>query len=153
MLSMASCSLLILDERLRAIDGRHRIGPAGVEGKVSDHFDQLFPSDAVLHCSWEVKVHLFRLAHRDECCAGDEAPIALRKLRPFPDVAEQHVLGQINQLGRGLTERFAHRAHFFRAHDLLSSPCGSRGLTFTVAARACTPTIGARYGLPLYLAR
>jgi len=40
-----------------------------------------------------VKAHLLGLAERDERGAGDEAPVALGKSRPLPDVAEEHVVG------------------------------------------------------------
>jgi hypothetical protein len=67
----------------------------------------------------KVKAHLLGLAGRDQRRAGDEAAIALRELRALPDVAEQHVVGQLGELGRELTDGglgdLGHRALSFRS--------------------------------------
>jgi hypothetical protein len=71
----------------------------------------------------EVKAHLLGLAGRDERRAGDEAPVALRELRPLPDVPEQHVVGQLGQFRRDIT-------------DGLLGGLGHRTFPFEVAAAA-----------------
>jgi hypothetical protein len=50
---------------------------------------------AVLDGAWEMEVHLLGLAGRNQRRAGDQAAVALRELRPLPDVPEQHVVGEL----------------------------------------------------------
>jgi hypothetical protein len=71
---------------------------------VRDHLDQLLLRDAVLDRLKEVEVHLLGLAGRDERRARDQAAVAFRELRPLPYVAEEDVVGEIDQLGCEFTE-------------------------------------------------
>lgn len=36
--------------------------------------------------------------HRNQGADGDEAAVALGQTRPFPDIAEQHIVGKVGQL-------------------------------------------------------
>src|SRR5439155_7981048 len=73
----------------------HRVRPAGVEREVRDELDDLLLGHAVLDGAREMEAHLLGLAGGDERRAGDEAPVALRELRPLPDVSEQHLVGDL----------------------------------------------------------
>src|SRR5438309_6017602 len=88
---------LLREQLFGARCGRHRARPPGVEREVGDELDELFLRHAVLDRSGEVEVHLLCLAGRDERRAGDQAAVALRELRPLPDVAEQHLLGDLDE--------------------------------------------------------
>src|SRR6478752_6099028 len=97
---------------------------------MSDHLHELLLRDAVLHGVREMKVHLLSFPERDKRSARYQAAIALRKLRPLPDVAEQDVIGKLDELRGQVSQRLAYRARLFlRAHVLFSFVCSSRGTT------------------------
>src|ERR1017187_1489672 len=92
-----------LRDRQRGIRGR----PARVEGQMRDDLDQLIPADAVFESLLQVKGQLVRPVERDEACDGNQAPVARRQARPLPYLAEQHLVGNIRERGRDVTERLA----------------------------------------------
>src|SRR3954453_16905637 len=48
---------------------------------------------------------LIGAVERNERAHGDEAAVALGELRPLPNVAEQHVIGQLGELGRDVAHQ------------------------------------------------
>src|SRR3954465_764262 len=95
--SSASCGSSF-EQLLRFRPRRHRVRPAGIEGEVGDELDEFLLGHAVLDGAGEVEAHLLGLARGNERRAGDQAPVAFRELRALPDVAEQHLLGDLDEL-------------------------------------------------------
>jgi hypothetical protein len=66
---------------------------------VDDHFLKLALGQAVVLGAGEVALELLHVASADERCDGDQAAISFGQLGAFPDVAEQDIVGEGNQLG------------------------------------------------------
>ena len=79
-------------------DGGLGIGPAGVERKMRDCLDQLVDGQAVVDCSLHVGCHFVGAVEANESGDSDEAAISLGEPRAFPDVCEQHLIGERGQL-------------------------------------------------------
>ena len=64
-----------------------------------DHLGQLLLGHAVVQRALQMAAQLLRPIGGDQRRADDQAAVALGKLRALPDVAEQHLLGQVDHLG------------------------------------------------------
>jgi hypothetical protein len=81
------------------LDGGHGFGPASVEREVDDLLFKFGFGKAVLYGEAEVVGELFEAARRDQACEGAEAAVAPGELGPLPDVAEENLVGQFDELG------------------------------------------------------
>src|SRR5690348_13779484 len=70
-----------------------------------DHLEQLVLGHAVVECALEVADLLLGAVERDQGGACNQAAVALGKALALPDVAEQHVVRQVDQLGGELPQR------------------------------------------------
>src|SRR6478609_9093209 len=89
---------LLGEDPLGDLDGRHRLGPSGVEGEVDDRLLQLYFGEAVLLGESQVPDDLLGTARGDEARDSDEAAVPPRQLRPLPDVTEQDAVGELDEL-------------------------------------------------------
>src|SRR6266545_1313532 len=96
---------LTLEDFLGHGHGGDRTGPPRVESEVRDRFDDLLLGDAVVACADEVWSELIGPVHGDQCTDRHQAPIARRQLRARPHVAEQHVVGELDELGREVADQ------------------------------------------------
>jgi len=62
-----------------------------------DQLTQLLGSDAVLQCKLHVRWHVQRSVSGHQGCDGDQAPVPLAEPGAVPDVAEEHVPGELCQ--------------------------------------------------------
>src|SRR6476620_6143154 len=85
-------------------DGGHRFGPACVEGQVDDGLFEFGLGRAVGLCACEVSAELVGAAAGDEAGDRDEAAVPRGEFAPFPDVAEEQVVGEVHQLGGEVTD-------------------------------------------------
>ena len=74
-------------------DSRYGIRPTGVEGKVSDGFDQLVLRYAIFTRPREMRMELFRAVHGNERGHRNQASVTLRQLRSLPNVCVEDVVG------------------------------------------------------------
>jgi hypothetical protein len=84
---------------------------------MGDELDDLVLGDAVLEGALEMAAQLLAAIERDQRRDGDQAAVALLEVGPLPDIAEQHLLGQVDQLGRDGANLVAGRGGRLRAHD------------------------------------
>jgi hypothetical protein len=77
---------------------RHRRGPAGVEGQVSDQLADLGFGDPIAERAFEVAAQLPLAPERDKRCYRNQAAIALREAGAFSDIAIDDLLGQFDEL-------------------------------------------------------
>ncbi len=66
---------------------------------MGDHLDDFLLLDAVVQRTSEMADLLLGAIERDQGGAGDQAAVALAKAGALPDVAEQRVVGELDQLG------------------------------------------------------
>src|SRR6266446_654121 len=85
---------------LRDQRGSHRRWPAGVKGQVGDQLADLVLGDAVAEGALEVTMELPLAAECNERRHGDQAAIALRQARAFPNLAIDDLLGKLDELWR-----------------------------------------------------
>src|SRR4051812_13331190 len=85
--------LLFVEHVLGDEGGSHRGWPAGVEREMRDDLAQLGLRHTVVDRAFEMAGELLLAAERDQCGDDDQAAVALRQARPFPDITEQHRLG------------------------------------------------------------
>src|SRR5262245_5840160 len=71
-----------------------------------DELADLVRSNAVVERPLEVALELLGAVESNQCCARDYAAIALRQSRALPNVTEEHLFGEVYELGDG-------RAHLF----------------------------------------
>jgi hypothetical protein len=71
---------------------------------MGDQFEELVLRDAVVLSAHEMAAQLLGAIERDEGGDGDQAAVPLGEAWAFPDIAEQHLLGEIDQLGRERSE-------------------------------------------------
>src|SRR5439155_11319772 len=102
-------SSFLLENFLGNVDGVYRVRPAKVERQVSDGLGQLFLRHAVFARSHEVRPELFWTVQGNQRSHSHQASVALRQLRTFPDVAVQHVVSQLRQLGSKVADRSLRR--------------------------------------------
>src|SRR5882724_11484552 len=102
-----TADLTLLEYFLCNQGGGHRRGPACVESQMSDQLAELVLADAVAEGAFEVTAQLPLAPQCHEGCHGDQAAIALRQARAFPDLAVNHLLGEINQLRPDRPNRLA----------------------------------------------
>src|SRR4030088_3679810 len=69
--------------------------------------EQLLFLHAVVDGAGEMAGLLLGAVHGHKGCTGDQAAVALGEAGPLPDVTEQHVVGEIDQLGRERAQRIA----------------------------------------------
>src|SRR5262249_60784269 len=101
--------------------GGHGGGPAGVEGEVGDDLADLLARDAVVQRAFEMPRQLVGAVHGDERRDGDEAPVALGESRPLPDVAEEHLLAEVDELRRDPADHATGGRYGLCTHGLLLS--------------------------------
>src|SRR3954464_9031470 len=113
LLSLGWGGSVVAKDALR--DGHRGEGlrPAGVEGQVGDRLDQLLLGDAVVLCVLQVERELLGVAAGGQRGDGDEAAVARRQLRALPRVAEECVIGEVDESGCEVAE------HLLRAGRLL----------------------------------
>src|SRR5579872_1522012 len=85
---------------LRDQDGARRVRPSGIESQMSDDFNELFFFDTVLHSEGEMKAKLIGAVHRDQRRYRGKTAIALREFWTFPDVIEEHLVGELDEFRR-----------------------------------------------------
>jgi hypothetical protein len=82
-------------------DLRWRIDPDSARCKLAlCRFAYLGRSDPVFERLLDVRAHLVRLPHSDQRGDRDEAAIALREFRPFPEIAIDRARDQLEELRR-----------------------------------------------------
>ena len=97
----------------------HRRRPAGIEGEVGDDFAELGLGEPVVERAFEMADELLFAAERDEGRDDNQAAVPLRKLRPFPNLAEQPLLGVADQVGHDIADRIARGRGLRLSHDFL----------------------------------
>ena len=65
-----------------------------------DKLNQFILGHAIVDGPGEMTALLFGAIERHQCGTRDEAAVALGETRPFPDVAKQDVLGEVDKLWR-----------------------------------------------------
>src|SRR5690242_15763515 len=85
----------------------HGHRPAAVEGEVGDQLDELFVCDAVVPRVVQVERQLFGAVECDERRHGGDAALARSETGACPDVAEQHLVGELGQLRSQVADGFA----------------------------------------------
>src|SRR4029450_11400037 len=88
---------------------------------MGDEFEQLLLLDAVVDGALEVADLLLGAIERHQGGAGDQAAVTLGEAGPLPDVAEQHVVGQVDQLGRECAQSVAGSRRIGRSLGHVSS--------------------------------
>ena len=68
---------------------------------MGDQLADLLGRDTVVERTLEVALELLGAVERNEGRAGDQAAVALRQLRPLPDIAVDNLLGEVDELGDG----------------------------------------------------
>lgn len=106
---------------------------------MDDRLLELVLAEPVLLGSLEVTHELFGAAGGDEAGDRNEAPVALRQLRTFPNVAEDDVVGQCSELG----VRCHDSCQQFHAH--------AAGSSRSLASNLCHPSCQRTDSLPLKL--
>jgi hypothetical protein len=71
---------------------------------MDDGLDQLVLAHPVLECAAHVESHLVGAVQGHYRCPRDQAAIPLGEAWALPDVPEQHVVGQLHQLRREVTD-------------------------------------------------
>jgi hypothetical protein len=91
---------------------------------VGNQFDQFVLGDPILKRTTQVKGQLFGAVHGYQSAYRDNASVALGQPLALPNIAEQNLFGQIDQLRRNIAypipyiwERFVIR-HRFSGHPL-----------------------------------
>src|ERR1017187_92219 len=81
--------------------------------------------DSILHGITQVKPQLIRTIHRNQRRHGCETTVALGELKALPYFSEKHTIGQIDQLGREVTNHllgwgrlFTHAYYSFQIRSL-----------------------------------
>src|SRR5712671_992028 len=92
--------LLRFEYFLRDQRGGHRRRPARIEGQMGDQLANLVLGDAVAEGAFEVTAQLPLAAECNKRRHGDQAAIALRQARAFPDLAVNDLLGKLDELWR-----------------------------------------------------
>src|SRR5262252_8353443 len=75
----------------------HRRRPAGIEGQMGDHFAELVLCQAIVERPLQVASELPFAPQRDQRRARNEAAVALREARTFPNFAEQHSFAEVDE--------------------------------------------------------
>jgi hypothetical protein len=88
---------------------------------MGNRLDQLVPGDTVLQRLSEMEWRLVAAVEGNERRHRDEAPVALGKAGPRPHVAEQHIVRELDQLGRDVANRLL-RCGWFLSHCYLLQP-------------------------------
>jgi hypothetical protein len=91
--------VLFGEDLLGDLDRRHRLGPAGVERQVHDRLLQFGLGEAVLLGEAQMSPELLKAARGDQTRDRDQTPVTLGKFQPLPDVAEQNLVGEVDQFG------------------------------------------------------
>src|SRR5262245_36467059 len=73
---------------------------------MGDDLADLFLGDAVVQRAFQVTRQLVGPIHGDERRNRNEAPIALGEARALPDVTEEHLLAQVDELRRDASDDF-----------------------------------------------
>src|SRR5438067_13402460 len=98
-------SCLALGEHfLRDQRCRSGIGPAAIEREMRDGFDDLLALHAVVERAPEVAAQLVGTRERDERCHGNQAAVALRQSGALPHIAEDHLVGELTQLRKDVSD-------------------------------------------------
>src|SRR5256886_9341364 len=71
---------------------------------MGDELDNRLAGHAVGKRALEVPGELVAPGHRGQRRHGDEAPVALRETGPFPDIAVQDALAELDELRRDLPD-------------------------------------------------
>src|SRR5438105_13341425 len=87
--------------------GGHGSGPARVEREVRDDLADLLARDAVGQRALQVPGKLIGPVHGSERRDRDQAAVALGESGPFPDVAEEDLLAELDELGGDLSDHVA----------------------------------------------
>ena len=66
---------------------------------MSNDLDELGLRETVLFRPVQVARKLLRVSVGDECSDGDQTAVPLRQFCTFPNIAEQHVVRELHQLG------------------------------------------------------
>jgi hypothetical protein len=90
--------VLFGEDLLGDLDRGHRLRPAGVERQVHDRLLQFGLGEAVLLGEAQMIPELLKAARGDQGRDRDQAPVTLGEFRPLPDVAEQDLVGEVDQL-------------------------------------------------------
>src|SRR5947209_74406 len=69
-----------------------------------DELDQLLALHAVVESAPEMTAQLIGPIERDERRHGDQAAVALSEARPFPHVAEHHLVGELAELRKNIPD-------------------------------------------------
>ena len=90
---------------------------------MGDRFGELVVGEPVVQGPAQVPGQLGVAAQGDQGGDGDQAAVAGRQLRPLPYVGEQHVVGEIGEFRRVLTNQIRCDAGIAAGHRFPSSGC------------------------------
>src|SRR5215470_14500809 len=88
----------MLEHFFREERRRHGGGPARVKREVGDQLNDLVSGDPVMERAPEMTPQLLAAIERHQRRNGDEAAVTLGESRPFPDITEEHLLREIDEL-------------------------------------------------------
>src|SRR3954451_13488254 len=97
----------VLDDLLDHRRRRERVGPTGVECKMSDDLAGFLFCQPIIHRPVQMVGDLRDLAGRDQRTDRDETAIARCEPRPQPEIAKQYVSRVLNESGRDLSKLLA----------------------------------------------
>lgn len=81
---------------------------------MGDRLDQLVQGHAVVDGATQVTRRLVGAVQRHERSDGDRAAVPLRETGPLSDVSEEHVIGQLHELRREVTDQLLRRRRSLR---------------------------------------
>src|SRR4051794_34854792 len=113
------CSLPRREHVLGDLGRGHCRWPAGVKGEMRDDLADLLLGDTVVEGAVEVAGQLPLAAERDQRRDDDQAAVALLQAGTLPDLAEQHLLAVIDQVGNDVADRVARRICLRLGHGFL----------------------------------
>src|SRR5579883_2085948 len=122
----------LLEHRLRQVGGVDGGRPARVEGDVRDDLGDLLARKAVVEAAADMCAQLIGAVERGQHGDRHQAAVALRQFGPLPDVAEDDIVGQFDELGGHLGE-VSERARALRRTHALPPAAAPAAVAPTVA--------------------
>src|SRR6516162_3457823 len=85
----------------------HRRRPARIKGEMRDDFTDLILGDAIVERALQMADQLLFAAKRDQGRAGDQAAVPLGQLRALPNIPEQDLFAEVDQLWNDVADLVA----------------------------------------------
>jgi hypothetical protein len=96
---------VLLEHILRHEHRRHCGWPTRVKRQLRNQFDDFVPCHAILKRTLQMETVLFGAVEGDQGGDGDNTAVALGKAGPLPNIPEQYLLGECNELRRDVADR------------------------------------------------